>query len=32
MIPTFIKQVDEIPMTKNGKIDRKYFLDRGITK
>lgn len=32
MIPTLIRQVDEIPMTKNGKIDRKYFLNRGITK
>ena len=30
MIPTFIKQVDEIPMTKNGKIDRKLLLENYI--
>ena len=26
MVPTMMRQVDQIPMTKNGKIDRKYFL------
>ena len=26
MVPTMIRQIEEIPMTKNGKIDRKFFL------
>ena len=27
MVPQKINQVDSIPLTKNGKMDRKYFKD-----